>query len=116
MPDLDLIETLPDNDVAMIGMLYYITAYLFLRDYKKVKIVEPNVDRKGKGKMNLTADFVLPYTLESPSFDLGVGSTQPDIFHSEDIQKHVDLAILDVVTAIKTIDMLVFIIQDSYIM
>ncbi|CAA3021184.1 Hypothetical predicted protein [Olea europaea subsp. europaea] len=36
MSDLDLIETLPDTDVAMIGMLYFITAYLFPRDYKKV--------------------------------------------------------------------------------
>ncbi|CAA3002096.1 Hypothetical predicted protein [Olea europaea subsp. europaea] len=43
-------------------------------------------------------------TLEAPSFDLGVGSTQPDILHSEDIQKHVDSVMSDVVTAITTID------------
>ncbi|CAA2985555.1 Hypothetical predicted protein [Olea europaea subsp. europaea] len=36
MPDLDLVEALPDNDVAMFGVLYFLTAYLFLRDYKKV--------------------------------------------------------------------------------
>ncbi|CAA3006825.1 Hypothetical predicted protein [Olea europaea subsp. europaea] len=36
MPDLDLVETLPDNDVVMIGMLYFITTYLFPRNYKKV--------------------------------------------------------------------------------
>ncbi|CAA2985943.1 Hypothetical predicted protein [Olea europaea subsp. europaea] len=34
----------------------------------------------------------------------GVGSTQPNILHSEDIQKHVDLVILDVVTVIKDVD------------
>ncbi|XP_022851416.1 uncharacterized protein LOC111373162 [Olea europaea var. sylvestris] len=36
MPDLDLVEALPDHDVALIGILYFITAYLFPRDYKKV--------------------------------------------------------------------------------
>lgn len=36
MPDLDLVEALPDNDIAMMGILYFITAYLFHRDYKKV--------------------------------------------------------------------------------
>ncbi|CAA2973350.1 Hypothetical predicted protein [Olea europaea subsp. europaea] len=36
MPDLDLVEALPDNDVAMFGALYFITAYLFPRDYKKM--------------------------------------------------------------------------------
>jgi hypothetical protein len=36
MPDLDLVETLPDKDVAMIGALYFCTHYLFPRDYKKV--------------------------------------------------------------------------------
>jgi hypothetical protein len=36
MPDLDLVEALPDNDIAMMGILYFITAYLFPRDYKKV--------------------------------------------------------------------------------
>ncbi|CAA2939783.1 Hypothetical predicted protein [Olea europaea subsp. europaea] len=54
--------------------------------------------------MDPTDDFVLPYTLESPSFDLGVESTQPDILHSEDIQKHIDSVISDVVTTIKTVD------------
>ncbi|CAA3031109.1 Hypothetical predicted protein [Olea europaea subsp. europaea] len=54
--------------------------------------------------MDPTDDFVLPYTLESPSFDLGVRSTQPDILHSEDIQKHVDSVISNVVIAIKIVD------------
>ncbi|CAA2955381.1 sentrin-specific protease 1-like [Olea europaea subsp. europaea] len=35
MPDLDLVEALQDNDVAMFGVLYFLTAYLFPRDYKK---------------------------------------------------------------------------------
>lgn len=35
MLNLDLIEALPDNDIAMIVTLYFITAYLFSRDYKK---------------------------------------------------------------------------------
>lgn len=36
MPDLDLVEALPDIDIAMFGVLYFLTAYLFPRDYKKV--------------------------------------------------------------------------------
>ncbi|CAA2969461.1 Hypothetical predicted protein [Olea europaea subsp. europaea] len=36
MPDLDLVEALLDNDVAMFGVLYFLTAYLFPCDYKKV--------------------------------------------------------------------------------
>ncbi|XP_022891911.1 uncharacterized protein LOC111406765 [Olea europaea var. sylvestris] len=36
MPDLDLVETLPNHDVALIGILYFITAYLFSKDYKKL--------------------------------------------------------------------------------
>ncbi|CAA2987007.1 Hypothetical predicted protein [Olea europaea subsp. europaea] len=73
-------------------------------NYIVVKTVEPNVDRKGKGKLDPTDDIVLSYTLEAPSFDLRVGSTQPDILHSEDIQKHVDSIISDVVTTITTVD------------
>lgn len=71
--------------------------------------MEPNVDRKGKGKMDLADDVVLLYTVESPLFDLGVRFTQPSILHSEDVQKHVDSVISNVVTAIKTVDMEVFI-------
>ncbi|CAA2992649.1 Hypothetical predicted protein [Olea europaea subsp. europaea] len=58
---------------------------------KEVKTVEPHVDRKGKGKLDPTDDIVLL-------------STQPNILHSEDIQKHVDSVISDVVTTITTID------------
>ncbi|CAA3009460.1 Hypothetical predicted protein [Olea europaea subsp. europaea] len=36
MLDLDLDEALPDNNVAMFGVLYFLTAYLFFHDYKKV--------------------------------------------------------------------------------
>ncbi|CAA2987777.1 Hypothetical predicted protein [Olea europaea subsp. europaea] len=36
MPDLDLVEALPDDDVARMGALYFLIAYLFPRDYKKV--------------------------------------------------------------------------------
>ncbi|CAA2997693.1 Hypothetical predicted protein [Olea europaea subsp. europaea] len=40
MSNLDLIEALPDNGIAMIGTLYFITAYLFSRDYKKIEICD----------------------------------------------------------------------------
>ncbi|CAA2996400.1 Hypothetical predicted protein [Olea europaea subsp. europaea] len=36
MPDLDLVEALPDNDIAIFRALYFLTAHLFPRDYKKV--------------------------------------------------------------------------------
>ncbi|CAA2991304.1 Hypothetical predicted protein [Olea europaea subsp. europaea] len=36
MPDLDLVDALPDDDVAKMGALYFLIAYLFPRDYKKV--------------------------------------------------------------------------------
>ncbi|CAA2995134.1 Hypothetical predicted protein [Olea europaea subsp. europaea] len=36
MPDLDLVEALPDDNVARMGALYFLTAYFFPRDYKKV--------------------------------------------------------------------------------
>ncbi|CAA2961804.1 Hypothetical predicted protein [Olea europaea subsp. europaea] len=36
MPDLDLVEALPDDDIARMGALYFLTTYLFPRDYKKV--------------------------------------------------------------------------------
>ncbi|CAA3021185.1 Hypothetical predicted protein [Olea europaea subsp. europaea] len=45
---------------------------------EEVKTVEPNVDRKGKGKLDPTDDIVLPYTLEAPSFDLeGTTTAEP---------------------------------------
>lgn len=68
----------------------------------QVKQVEPNINRKGKGKMDQSDDPDLP------SFDLGVGSTQPDVLHSEEIQKHVDSVIFEVVTATKNFDSEVF--------
>ncbi|CAA2981942.1 probable metal-nicotianamine transporter YSL7 [Olea europaea subsp. europaea] len=36
MSDLDLVEALLNDDVAGMGALYFLTAYLFPRDYKKV--------------------------------------------------------------------------------
>ncbi|CAA2998072.1 Hypothetical predicted protein [Olea europaea subsp. europaea] len=36
MLNLDLVEALPDDDVARMGALYFLAAYLFPRDYKKV--------------------------------------------------------------------------------
>ncbi|CAA2994227.1 Hypothetical predicted protein [Olea europaea subsp. europaea] len=36
MSDLVLVETLPDNDVAMSETLHFIITYFFPRDYKKI--------------------------------------------------------------------------------
>jgi hypothetical protein len=74
----------------------------------QVKQVEPNINRKGKGKMDQSDDPGLPYFPQLPSFDLGVGSTQPDVLHSQEIQKHVDSVIFEVVTATKNVDSEVF--------
>lgn len=73
-----------------------------------MKIVEPNVDRKGKDKMDPSNYFSLPYILQTSSFDFGVGPTQSDVLHSKNIQKHVDSIISDVVTTIKNVDTEVF--------
>ncbi|CAA2998073.1 Hypothetical predicted protein [Olea europaea subsp. europaea] len=69
----------------------------------EVQTVQPNVDRKGKGKINPIEDIGIPYSLQSPSFDLGIGYTQPDDVYSVDIQKHVDSIISDVLTVIKSV-------------
>ncbi|CAA2970423.1 Hypothetical predicted protein [Olea europaea subsp. europaea] len=67
------------------------------------KTDEPNVDRKGKGKIDPSEDIGTPYSLQPPSFDLGIGYTQPEDVHSEDIQKQVDSIISDVLTATKSV-------------
>lgn len=69
----------------------------------QVENVESMVDRKGKQKMYPSDDIVLPYSLEPPSFDLGIEYSQPHAEDSEDIQKQVDDVISDVVTATKDV-------------
>ncbi|CAA2978209.1 Hypothetical predicted protein [Olea europaea subsp. europaea] len=51
-----------------------------VRDYEtldKVGDAEITIDSKGKGKMETEVDVELPYSLQPPSFDLGVCFTQP---------------------------------------
>ncbi|CAA2983057.1 sentrin-specific protease 1-like [Olea europaea subsp. europaea] len=69
---------------------------------QEVKNVVSNVDRKGKGKMDPSDDLL--FSLEPPSFDLGIEFSPPNILHSEETQKRVDSIICDVVTATKTIE------------
>ncbi|CAA3002687.1 Hypothetical predicted protein [Olea europaea subsp. europaea] len=64
----------------------------------EVQIVQPNVDRKEKGKIDPSEDISIPYSLQPPSFDLGIAYTQPD-----DVQKQVDSIISDVLTATKSV-------------
>ncbi|CAA2935763.1 sentrin-specific protease 1-like [Olea europaea subsp. europaea] len=69
----------------------------------EVQTVQPNVDRKGKCKIDPSEDIGTPYNLQPLSFDLRIGYTQPDDVHSEDIQKQVDFIISDVLTATKSV-------------
>ncbi|CAA2995374.1 Hypothetical predicted protein [Olea europaea subsp. europaea] len=71
----------------------------------EVQTVRPNVDRKGKGKIDPSEDIGTPFSLQPPSFDLGIGYTQPDDVHSEDIQKQVDSIISNVLTATKSVQL-----------
>ncbi|CAA3026221.1 Hypothetical predicted protein [Olea europaea subsp. europaea] len=51
-----------------------------VRDYEpldKVGDAEITVDSKGKGKMEIDVNVEFPYSIQPPSFDLGVCSTQP---------------------------------------
>lgn len=60
--------------------------------------VEKTVDVKGKSKMD-PADAFFPSGLEAPSFDLGIGytqPTQPEIIKDSDVQAHVDSIISNV--------------------
>ncbi|CAA2984479.1 Hypothetical predicted protein [Olea europaea subsp. europaea] len=49
---------------------------------QEVENVVSNVDRKGKGKMDLSDDLL--FSLELPSFDLGIEFTPPNVLHSEE--------------------------------
>ncbi|CAA3002745.1 Hypothetical predicted protein [Olea europaea subsp. europaea] len=69
----------------------------------EVQTVQPNVDRKGKGKIDPSEDIGTPYSLQPPSFDLGIGYMQLDDIHSENVQKQVDSIISDVLTATKSV-------------
>ncbi|CAA2944846.1 Hypothetical predicted protein [Olea europaea subsp. europaea] len=69
-----------------------------------VEKLQPLVDRKWKGKVNLTEEVVFPSSLKPPSFDLGIGYTQPDDLQSAEIQKQEDAVISDVITASQNID------------
>ncbi|CAA2976426.1 Hypothetical predicted protein [Olea europaea subsp. europaea] len=66
--------------------------------------LEPIVDRKGKGKVDPTDDVAFPCSLQPLSFDLSIGYTQSDDFHSAEIQKQVDAIISDVITTSKNVD------------
>ncbi|CAA2969462.1 Hypothetical predicted protein [Olea europaea subsp. europaea] len=69
---------------------------------EEVENVVSNVDRKEKGKMDPSDDLL--FSLEPPSFDLGIEFTPPNVLHSEETQKRVDSIISDVVTATKTVE------------
>ncbi|CAA2999563.1 Hypothetical predicted protein [Olea europaea subsp. europaea] len=51
----------------------------------EVEKLEPVVDRKWKGKVDPINDIAFSCSLQSPSFDLGIGYTQPDDLHSAEI-------------------------------
>ncbi|CAA3030246.1 sentrin-specific protease 1-like [Olea europaea subsp. europaea] len=59
-----------------------LTCQIFFFSKIQVQTVQPNVDRKEKGKIDPSEDISIPYSLQPPSFDLGIGYTQPD-----DVQK-----------------------------
>ncbi|CAA2986043.1 Hypothetical predicted protein [Olea europaea subsp. europaea] len=69
---------------------------------KELENVVSNVDRKGKGKMDPSDDLL--FSLEPPSFDLGIEFTPPNVLHSEETHKRVDSIISDVVTTTKTVE------------
>ncbi|CAA2934349.1 Hypothetical predicted protein [Olea europaea subsp. europaea] len=52
---------------------------------QEVENVESSVDRKGKGKMDISDDLL--FSLEPPLFDLGIEFTPPNVLHSEETQK-----------------------------
>ncbi|CAA2934725.1 Hypothetical predicted protein [Olea europaea subsp. europaea] len=54
-------------------------------DTDNVETVQKNVDRKWKGKMDPSEETSIPCSLQPPSFNLGIGYTQPDDVHSEAI-------------------------------
>ncbi|CAA2998435.1 Hypothetical predicted protein [Olea europaea subsp. europaea] len=70
----------------------------------EVEKLQPVVDGKGKEKVNPTDNVAFPCSLQPPSFDLGIGYTQPNDLQSVEIQKQIDAVIFDVITAFKNID------------
>ncbi|CAA2972011.1 sentrin-specific protease 1-like [Olea europaea subsp. europaea] len=68
---------------------------------QKVENVLSNVDKKEKGKRDLSDN--LPFSFEPPSFDLGIEYTLPNVLHSEEIQKRIDSR-SDVVTETKIVE------------
>ncbi|CAA3019550.1 Hypothetical predicted protein [Olea europaea subsp. europaea] len=82
MPDLDLVEALPDNDVAMFEALYFITAYLFPRDYEKVVNyfqTERSIDRAGTSEKSVPSVLLLIASIigQAHSFDNDNGFVAP---------------------------------------
>ncbi|CAA2987404.1 sentrin-specific protease 1-like [Olea europaea subsp. europaea] len=70
----------------------------------EVEKLQPVVDKKGKGKVDLTDDVAFSCSLQPPSFDLGIRYTQPNDLQSAEIQKQIDVAITNVITASKNVD------------
>ncbi|CAA2991419.1 Hypothetical predicted protein [Olea europaea subsp. europaea] len=68
-----------------------------------VQTVQPNVDTKGKDKIDPSEAIGTPCSLQPPSFYLGIEYMQHDDVYSEDIQKQVDFVISDMVTATKSV-------------
>ncbi|CAA3028526.1 sentrin-specific protease 1-like [Olea europaea subsp. europaea] len=60
-----------------------------VNEYEDTEAVEgfEKIDKKGKGKVDPTEDVAFPSSFEPPSFDLGIGYTQPDDLQSAKIQK-----------------------------
>ncbi|CAA3012862.1 Hypothetical predicted protein [Olea europaea subsp. europaea] len=61
--------------------------------------VEENVNSKGKGKLESVGEFEFPYSLQPPSFDLGVRSTQQsqlEAMASEEMQVYGDSVVSNV--------------------
>ncbi|CAA2977517.1 Hypothetical predicted protein [Olea europaea subsp. europaea] len=61
--------------------------------------VEKSVDSKGKGKVDSMGEVEFPCSLEHPSFNLGLGFTQPsqlEAMTSKEAQVHVDSIISNV--------------------
>ncbi|CAA3003736.1 Hypothetical predicted protein [Olea europaea subsp. europaea] len=79
-----------------------------VRDYEpldKVGDAEITVDSKGKGKMETVVDVEFPYSLQPPSFDLGICFTQPtpiDPTKSKKVETYVESVIYDVLKDTKS--------------
>ncbi|XP_022884063.1 uncharacterized protein LOC111400854 [Olea europaea var. sylvestris] len=73
-----------------------------VRDYEpldKVGDAEITVDSKGKGKMETDVDVEFPYSLQPPSFNLGICFTQPTPIEprkSKKVETYVAFVVYDV--------------------